>query len=142
MDPIDRRLVQMMKPLLISTAVLEVGAGSALLCCPSLMGELLLRSSLDTAAVTLGRVGGTALLALGVACWLAQFDAQSAAARGVVTAMTVYNFGVFAVLGIAGVRAQATGIALWPAVALHVAMTIWCVTCLRERPLPDSTTTT
>ena len=67
-----------MKNLLTLTAVIEVGAGAALMCCPSATVVLLLGSSLDTsAALAVARVAGTALLALGVACWLARHDGQS-----------------------------------------------------------------
>ena len=83
-----------MKRPLIVTAVIELGAGVALLCFPSATVALLLGSPLDTpTALTLGRLAGTALFALGVACWLAQYDAQSCAARGFVSAMVLYNLG-------------------------------------------------
>ena len=102
---------------------------------PSTVVRLLLGSLLDTsAAVTLGRVAGAALLALGVACWLAQYDAQSHAARGLVSAMVLYNLGVVVTLGAAGIWSQPVGIALWTAVVLHAAMTIWCVTRLLRKP--------
>jgi hypothetical protein len=43
--------------------VIELGAGLALLCCPSATAVLLVGSPLDApAAVTLGRVAGAALL--------------------------------------------------------------------------------
>ena len=76
-----------MKKLLIVTAVIELGAGAALMCFPSLMVALLLGSGLDSsAALTLGRLAGSALCALGVACWLSQYDTQSRAARGLISA--------------------------------------------------------
>src|SRR5688572_28750159 len=63
--------------LLIVTAVIELGAGVALLARPSSSVKRLLGSRLETAADrTLGRVAGAALLALGVACALACRDAQ------------------------------------------------------------------
>ena len=124
-----------MKRLLIVTAIIELGAGVALAAFPSATVKLLLGSPIDTpAAVTLGRLAGAALLALGAACWLAHYDEQGRAARGVVSAMTLYNFGAVVVLGAAGVGARATGIALWPAVALHAAMTIWCAVSLIRKP--------
>ncbi len=117
-----------MKRLLIVTTVIEAGAGLALLCCPSATVALLLGSTLDTpATVSLGRVAGAALFALGVASWLASYDAQSCAARGLASAMVLYNFGATVILGAAGIQLQPTGIALWPAVTLHAAMTVWCV---------------
>jgi hypothetical protein len=124
-----------MKRLLIVTAIIEVGVGLALLCFPSATVALLLGSSLDApAAVTLGRVAGAALLALGVACWLAKYDEQSCAARGLVSAMVLYNLGAVVILGAAGIRSQPVGIGLWPAVVLHAVMTIWCVTSLLRKP--------
>jgi hypothetical protein len=117
-----------MKPLLVVTALIEAGAGVALLCCPSAAVVLLLGSGLDTsAAVTLGRVAGAALLSLGVACWLARCDAQSCAARGLVSAMVLYNLGAASVLAFAGFAPGQAGIALWPAVVLHTAMAVWCI---------------
>jgi hypothetical protein len=81
-----------------------------------------------------GRVAGVALLALGVACWLAQHDAQSCAARGLVSAMVLYNLGAVVILGAAGLQSQSVGIALWPAVILHAVMAVWCIVCLRDSP--------
>ena len=76
-----------MKNLLTLTAVIEIGAGLALVVWPLLTVTLLLGSSLDTpAALTVGRVAAAALLALGVACMLARHDGQSRAATGLVGA--------------------------------------------------------
>ena len=124
-----------MKRLLIVTAVIELGAGVALLCFPSATVALLLGSLLDTpAAMNLARVAGAALFALGVACWLAQYDAQSRAAKGLVSAMVLYNLGAVIILGAAGIRSQPVGIGLWLAVVLHAVMTIWCVMSLLRKP--------
>ena len=117
-----------MKTLHTVSAVIELGAGLALLAFPSAVMKLLLGSPLDTpAAVALGRLTGAALLALGVACWLARGDTLGCAARGLVVAMLVYNIGAVVVLGVAGIQLLTTGIALWPAVVLHGGMAIWCV---------------
>ena len=67
-----------MKHLLTVTTVIEAGVGLALLVVPSVVIQLLLGAEISGAAVTLGRVAGTALLALGVACWLARSDVQVA----------------------------------------------------------------
>jgi hypothetical protein len=97
----------LMKRLLIATAVIEVGAGVALMCCPSATVALLLGSGLDTpAGLTVGRVAGAGLLALGVACWLARHDGQGRAARGLVSAMVLYNLGAVVILGTAGIRSR------------------------------------
>ena len=79
-----------MKNLLTVSALIELGAGAALLCCPSVTVVLLLGSGLDTsAAVTLGRVAGAALLALGVACWFARDDG-GLAVKALVRAMVLH----------------------------------------------------
>ena len=116
-----------MKHLLTVTAVIEAGAGLALLVVPTVVVQLLLGADIFGAAVPLGRVAGAALLALGLACWLARGDAQSRAARGIVTAMLLYNFGAVVILGAAGTWSQTAGIALWPAVIIHAAMAVWCL---------------
>src|SRR6266481_8430151 len=120
----------MMKRFLTLTAIIEAATGLALIVLPAIVVRLLLGAEISGASLTLGRVAGAALLALGVACWLAQYDAQSYAARGLVSAMVLYNLGAVVILGGAGIRSQPVGIALWPAVVLHAAMAVWCVTSL------------
>lgn len=122
-----------MKRLLMLSAVIELGAGLALLCYPSAAVKLLLGAPLDgAAALVVARVGGAGLLALGVACWLAYYDDKSRAARGVVNAMVLYNLGAVGILGAAGLGSQPVGVALWPAIVLHAAMTVWCVASFLE----------
>jgi len=115
-----------------ATALIELGAGLALLSFPSAAVALLLGAPVETpAALTVARVAGAALLTLGAAFWLARGDTQSRAARGLVAAMVLYNLGAAIILGAAGIRSQPVGIVLWPAVVLHAAMTIWCIMSLR-----------
>ena len=124
-----------MKSLLMTTAVLEAGAGAALICLPLLFTTLLLGVPLTVPeAVVVARVGGAGLLALGVACWLARVDAHSRAAKALVAGILVYNAGAVIALGYAGAALQQIGIVLWPAVVLHVAMAGWCILCLRAEP--------
>jgi hypothetical protein len=124
----DNYISSSMKTLHTVSAVIELGAGLALLVFPSAVVKLLLGSPLDSfAAIALGRLAGAALLALGVACWLARGDTLGCAAKGLVVAMLIYNMGAVVVLGVAGVQLPTTGIALWPAVVLHTAMAVWCV---------------
>jgi hypothetical protein len=129
-----------MKTLHTATAVIELGAGLALLCFPSATVMLLVGAPLEAApALTVARLGGAGLLALGVACWLARDDTQSPAARGLVTAMLLYNAAAVAVLGFAGIGFGLHGLALWPAVVLHALMAIWCLAWLRHSPLNVTT---
>jgi len=124
-----------MSRLLKLTALIEAATGLGLIAVPSVIAHLLLNSEISGAAIPLGRVAGAALLALGVACWLARDDRQSRTARGLVVAMLMYNIVATAVLAFAGIGSGFVGIALWPAVILHAVMAVWCVACLRRSPL-------
>lgn len=106
----------------------------ALLCFPSTTMAFLVGTPLEApAALIVARVGGAGLLALGVACWLARCDTQSRAARGLVTAVLLYDVAAVAILAFAGIGFELHGAALWPAVVLHASMSIWCVACLRQK---------
>ncbi|HKB98210.1 MAG TPA: hypothetical protein VKD23_05435 [Terriglobales bacterium] len=125
-----------MKTLHTATAVIELGAGLALLCFPSATVALLVGAPLETApALTVARVGGAGLLALGVACWLSRGDTQSRAAKGLIAAMLLYNIAAAGVLAFAGLGFGLHGVALWPAVVLHAVMSVWCVAWLWRSPL-------
>ena len=103
-----------MKKVLVFAAVAEGATGLALLIAPSLFGHLLLGAELTGIAVTVARVTGIALIALGVGCW------PGPALAGMLT----YSAGVtvyFAYIGLAG---GFTGILLWPVVALHITLTV------------------
>jgi hypothetical protein len=122
-----------LKRLLTLTALIEAATGLALIAAPSVVVQLLLGLPLGTsAALTLGRVAGSALLALGIACWLARVDTQSRATRGLVSAMALYNLATVAVLSFAGIGFGLHGVALWPAVILHAMMSVWCIARLRR----------
>jgi hypothetical protein len=124
--------------LYVTTAVIEAGAGLALLCLPSSAAKLLLGTALqEPSACVVARVGGAGLLTIGIACWLVRSDTESSAARGLVTALVVYNLVVALVLAAAGLRFQPVGIVLWPAVVLHTLMTAWCIVSLRNPSIAD-----
>ena len=126
--------LNVMKRFLILTAILEPATGLALIAVPAIVVRLLLGAEISGASIPLGRVAGAALLALGVACWLARDDTQSRATRGLVVAMLMYNLVATAVLAFAGIGLGLHGVVLWPAVVLHAAMGVWCVACLRRGP--------
>ena len=124
------------KKLLIVTALLETATGLALLLSPPLVVAVLLGASLDApAALVVGRMAGAALLSLGGACWMARNDGPSRALRGLVAAMLLYNCAAVAVLANAGAGVRLVGVLMWPAVALHSALAVWCIACLRNGPV-------
>ena len=121
------------KKLLIVTALAETATGLMLLVTPQLVIAFLLGASLDAqAALVVARIAGAALLSLGGACWLARDDGPSRAGRGLVAAMLLYNGVAVAVLANAGAGAGLVGVLTWPAVALHTALAVWCIACLRS----------
>ena len=116
----------MARKLLIVTVLVETPIGLMLLLSPPLVAGLLLGASLDAPALIVGRIAGAALLSLGVACWLARDDGPSLALRGLIAAMLLYNCAAVAVLAHAGAVVGLVGVLMWPAVALHAALAVWC----------------
>ena len=102
-----------MKGVLVFAAVSEAATGLALLIVPSLVGQLLLGTELTGVAVTVARVAGIALIALGVACW------PGTPRIGMLT----YSAAVMLYLAYVGLADGLNGILLWPAVVLHAIVT-------------------
>jgi hypothetical protein len=103
-----------MKGVLVLAAVGELSAGVALLIAPSLVGQWLFGAELTGVAMTVARVAGIALIALGVACW------PGTPLDGMLT----YNAAVTLFLAYVGVAGGSTGMLLWPAVVLHAILTV------------------
>lgn len=124
----------MIKALLVVTAVVEAATGLALALSPSVVVSLLLGSPLDTdTGLLVGRLAGAALLALGLACWLARPVEQRRAAAGLIAPMLLYNAAAVGLLAYARIGVGLSGIGLWPAVLLHGALAVWCFACLRDK---------
>ena len=102
-----------MKRVLILAAVGEILTGAALLIVPSLVGRLLFGEGLTGVAISVARVTGIALIALGVACWPGP----------PMVGMLTYSAVVTLYLAYLGLAAGLTGILLWPAVLLRVILT-------------------
>ena len=119
---------------LLTTASVEAGAGLCLLFLPvGVFAMLLGLERVSVEAIFVGRFAGAALLALGVACWVARDDTLTPAQRGLLTGMLVYNAVASMLLAYAGVVLEMVGVLLWPAAALHAILAIWCFGC----PRPD-----
>ena len=119
----------------IVSALIEVGAGLALLVVPSVPLALLLGVSVAVPeALLVSRVTGGALLAIGVASWLARDDRQGPAQRGLLIGLLIYDGVAAALLGYAGLATGMAGPLLWPAVLLHTALGVWCLVGLYVKP--------
>src|SRR5262249_37676587 len=110
------------------TGILEGATGLCLLVLPAFPITLLLGSTLPgPETLLISRVAGAALLALGVAAWLARGDKQGPALQGLVVGLLIYDVAAAALLGYAGLVLNLAGIVLWPAVVLHAGLALWCV---------------
>ena len=121
------------RTLLMVTALAEAPIGVMLLFSPPLVARLLLGAPLDAPAASIvGRIAGGALLGLSVACWVARDDQQGLALRA---GMLLYNCAALGVLAHAGAVIGLAGVLMWPAVAVHAALVVWCLACLRSGPV-------
>ena len=105
--------MQTMKGVLIFAAAAEITTGVALLIVPSLVVQLLLGEDLIGIAIPIARVAGIALIGLGVACWPGPSRAG----------MLIYSALVTLYLAYLGFMVGLSGVLLWPAVAVHAAVT-------------------
>ncbi len=99
---------------LMFAAVAEIATGAALLAVPALVGQLLLGAEMAGVALTVARMTGIALIALGVACWPGT----------PLLGMLVYSAGATLYLAYVGLVGGSGGILLWPAVILHAILTV------------------
>jgi hypothetical protein len=103
-----------MRRVLALAAVGEIATGLALLVAPSLVGQLLLGEQLAGVAIPVARVAGIALIGLGIACWPGT----------PLIGMLVYSTSVALYLAYVGFASGSSGMLLWPAVAVHVALSL------------------
>ena len=103
-----------MKKALIFAAVAEAATGLALLIVPSLVGQLLLGVGFAGVAIPVARVAGLGLIGLGIACWPGP----------PLIGMLIYSSLVALYLAYLGLVVGMAGVLLWPAVALHVVLSI------------------
>jgi hypothetical protein len=115
-----------MKKILIFAAVSEAATGVALLIVPSVVGQLVFGAKLTGIAAILARLGGIALIALGVACWPDRNTLRPL--------FGMLTFGLLAMLYLVyvGVNGGA-GILLWPAVAVHAGLSVLLVLAWRTQ---------
>ena len=100
--------------ILVVTAALEAATGAALLIVPSAVGRLLLGEESSGVAISVARVTGIALIALGVAC---------CPGCRALWGMLFYSAAVTFYLAYVGLTSDVTGILLWPVVIVHLILT-------------------
>jgi hypothetical protein len=117
-------------------AGIEVVTGLILIVRPSLFVQLLFGAGLSDAGQALGRLAGFALLALALACW-----PGGAASRSALRALLVFSLITTIYLVYVGVGGALVGVLLWPAVALHAALTFLLMRGWLNGLRPTTTTT-
>ncbi len=117
--------------LLILTAFLEASMGLLLLAMPAVPLWLILGiEHLAPETDLIARLAGAALLALGVAAWAGRSGRPDSGWRGLIAAVLIYDAAAAGLLVYAGLGLHLAGLALWPGVALHSALAVWCIACL------------
>ena len=111
-----------MRRVLVLAAVGEAATGVALLIVPSLVGQLLFGVELTGIAMTVARVTGIALVALGVACFSAGEAGQG------LSGMLTYSLLATLYLVYLGRGGEWVGSLLWLAAAIHAALTVLLAT--------------
>ena len=104
-----------MKKVLIFAAAAEAATGIALLIAPPLVWQLLLGEQLTGVAIPVARVAGIALVALGISC----------GPGPPLVGMLIYSAAVTLYLAYLGFAGGLAGVLLWPAVVLHLLVSIF-----------------
>jgi hypothetical protein len=101
-----------------AAAVETAATGLILLVSPVLFGRLILGDELSEPGQALGRLTGIVLLGFALTSW------PEPSAWSVTRAMLTYNLLATVYLGYLGIMGKTVGMLLWPAVALHVLLTV------------------
>ncbi|PTE11098.1 hypothetical protein C9427_07730 [Mesorhizobium helmanticense] len=115
-------------------AAIEGITSIALIVVPGIVAWLLFGVELPAIAVVVARVAGVALLALSFGCWVA---GRGSGTVPMFVAMLLYNVLVAVYFAFLGLQGEFAGQLLWPAVAIHVVMTV-LLGVARSRSRPSS----
>jgi hypothetical protein len=105
----------------------EAVTGFALVLFPPLVVRLLLGAEIAGAGIVVSRITGISLIALGFACWPGGGRARP------LGAMSSYSLFATLYLAYLGIGGEWSGPLLWPAVALHAALTIFLAQAWLDR---------
>ncbi len=105
-----------------AAAGVEVATGLVLIIRPPLFGRLLFGAEFSGAGQAIGRLAGISLLALALACWPNGGLRESS--QSSLRALLVFSLLTTIYLAYLGIGTALVGPLLWPAVALHLALSI------------------
>jgi hypothetical protein len=101
-------------------AAVEALTGLVLVLFPHVLIRLLFNAEVVGVGIVIGRLAGIALISLGLGCWMGR---QAAKGGWALAAMLTYNALVTIYLTVVGFGTEFVGVLLWPAAALHAALT-------------------
>jgi hypothetical protein len=107
----------------------EGATGLALIVAPSFVARLLLGAELPEIGAAVARVAGITLVALVLGAWLGRRDGTGFSG---LAALLAYNALVAIYLGWLGLEGAFVGPLLWPAVILHVIVTVLIAIAVRQ----------
>jgi hypothetical protein len=123
----------MAKTYLTYTGVIEALTGVALIFVPSLVGQLLFGSELNSALGTaLAMVGGAAVFSLAIGCGMARSTPASLVA---VKMLLIYNTAVTLVLLYAVLGLGFKTIPLWGVIIFHIVQTVLGLKIIQTKSL-------
>ena len=114
------RMTQWSRSVLGVAAAIEAVTGFVIILLPHVLIRLLFNAEVVGAGIVIGRVAGIALISLGLGCWMGR---QAASGGWALAAMLTYNALVTIYLTVVGFGTEFVGVLLWPAAALHAALT-------------------
>lgn len=101
----------------------EAATGFALTLLPRLVVQPLFGADATGAGLAMSRICGMALMGLGIACWPVA-GSSGGAGRRARTAMLVYSAPAAIYLAALAVDGELRGVLLWPAVVVHLVVTV------------------
>jgi hypothetical protein len=101
-------------------AAIEAVTGLVMILFPHALTRLLLGADATGLNIVIGLVAGIALLSLGLVCWMGRQEEYGGWAP---FAMLTYNLLVTIYLAFVGIGTEFVGVLLWPAAAIHAALT-------------------
>jgi hypothetical protein len=105
-------------------ALVEILTGFALMTFPGVVVRLVYGADAVGVVITLGRMTGFGLLALGLACWPERGARLSSPA---IRALLVYNVLITALFLSLAISRAPVGLLFWPALVLHIVLTVLLV---------------
>jgi len=107
-----------MRKLLAIAAAGEAATGLLLLIYPPIIVRLLFGTELFVSGTVMSRIAGISLIALGVACWPSTVSLQA------LSGMLTYSVLAALYLAFIGIGGNWVGSLLWPAVLIHILLSI------------------